>query len=443
LNNAPEAPAAEVLAAAARIVADVADQGRSFEAAFERTPLAATLRAATRAVALGTLRWYLQLAPVAALLLQGRRLVPALHALLIAALHQLEYSRNPVPATVSSAVDATRRLRQPRAAAMINALLRRYLRERDALQSQFPADGAAATAHPDWLLTMLRAAYPERWRQIVAANNAHPPMTLRVDATRIDTARYLEQLVAQGIPARTLAWLPGAVVLESPRAVAQLPGFEQGLVSVQDAGAQLAAVLLQAGAGPDERVLDACAAPGGKTGALLELTDGAVALTAVDADPARLERVAQNLARLGREARLVSADLTCDLGWWDGQPFDRILLDAPCSGTGVIRRHPDIRLLRRPGDIGEFAATQRLLLSQCLSLLRPQGRLLYCTCSVLPEENEAVVEAVLAAGPRTRHLSLPVPELNGEWLVKSVGVQLLPSDQAPTDGFYYACLTVS
>jgi 16S rRNA (cytosine967-C5)-methyltransferase len=441
LNNAPAAPAAEVLAAAARIVADVAEQGRSFEDAFERTPLASVLRAATRAVALGTLRWYLQLAPMAALLLQGRRLVPSLHALLIAALHQLEHSRNPAPATVSSAVDATRRLRQPRAAAMINALLRRYLRERDALRAQLPADGAAATAHPDWLLTALRAAYPVQWRQIVTANNAHPPMTLRVDVTRIDAATYLEQLMQQGISARALAWLPGAVVLESPLAVAQVPGFDEGLVSVQDAGAQLAAVLLQAG--PHERVLDACAAPGGKTGALLELAGGAMTLTAVDADSARLERVAQNLKRLGREARLVSADLLCDLGWWDGQPFDRILLDAPCSGTGVIRRHPDIRLLRRPGDIAGFAATQRRLLSQCLSLLRPGGRLVYCTCSVLPEENEAVVEAVLAAEPRARHLSLPVPELNGDWLVKSRGAQLLPSDQAPTDGFYYACLTVS
>ena len=419
----------------------MAFDGRSFEDAFARVPVAVEQRSAVRAIALGSLRWYLQLEPIVARLLQGKSLAPALRALLVAALHQLEHSRNPQPTTVSSAVDATRRLRQPRAAAMINALLRRYLRERDGLRARVLADGEAETAHPAWLLAALRAAYPEHWRAIVAADNAHPPMTLRVDRSRIEPASYLERLQEQGCNARSVAWLASAIVLDVPAPVTRLPGFLDGLVSVQDAGAQLAAPLLGVQAG--ERVLDACAAPGGKTGALLEAAGGPIALTAIDVDARRLELVAQNLARLRREARLVAADLRSDLAWWDGTPFDRILLDAPCSSTGVIRRHPDIRLLRREVDIGGFVATQRRLLAQCLSLLRPGGRLLYSTCSLLPAENERVIEAALATFAGSRLLPFETAELSVPWLVKSSGAQLLPSDEAPADGFYYACLTVS
>jgi 16S rRNA (cytosine967-C5)-methyltransferase len=442
------------MSAAARVVAAVADDGRSFEDAFERAPLAESLRSSVRAVALGSLRWYLQLQPRVSRLLQGRALAPALQALLLVALHQLEHSRNPPPATVSSAVDAARRLRQPRAAPMINALLRRYLRERgephahahDPASGTGPGDSAgtdepASTAHPAWLLAALKAAYPDHWRAIVMADNQHPPMTLRVDRTRIDPEAYLRQLQQHGMGGRRIHWAAGAIVLEAPVAVMQLPGFDQGLVSVQDAGAQLAATLLQPSAGM--RVLDACAAPGGKTGALLEAAGEAIELTALDIDPERLERVAQNLKRLRRTASLVAADLRTNLDWWNGTPFDRILLDAPCSGTGVIRRHPDIRLLRRASDIAGFAATQRQLLRQCLALLRPGGRLLYSTCSLLPPENDAVVEAVLAAVPGARSLTPDSADLNPPWLVQKRGVQLLPGDQAPSDGFYYACLTVT
>jgi len=361
--------------------------------------------------------------------------------LLVVALHQLEHSRNPPPATVSSAVDATRHLGQPRAAAMINALLRRYLREREQLRRADEADGPAASAHPAWLLAALKSAYPDHWRALMAANNEHPPMTLRVDRSRIEPEAYLQRLRPQGLDGRQVPWAPGALVLDAPVAVTQLPGFEEGLVSVQDAGAQLAATLLDLS--PGMRVLDACAAPGGKTGALLEAANDAIALTALDVDSGRLERVAQNLKRLRRTARLVAADLRDDPSWWDGAPFDRILLDAPCSGTGVIRRHPDIRLLRRASDIDGFAATQRLLLQRCLSLLRPGGLLLYSTCSVLPAENEAVVEAALEAVPGARSLPPGRADLTVPWQVKRRGVQLLPGDQAPTDGFYYACLTVT
>ncbi|HEY2416972.1 MAG TPA: 16S rRNA (cytosine(967)-C(5))-methyltransferase RsmB [Steroidobacteraceae bacterium] len=446
MNAQPAGFAAAVLACAARAVAAVAFEGRSSEAAFERAApggaLSPALRPAVRAVTLGSLRWYLQLEPLVARLLRGRSLAPVLRALLVAALHQLERSRNPIEVTVSSAVDATRALRQPRAAGMVNALLRRFLRERATLLAQVLQDGEAASAHPTWMLSALQDSFPEQCQRIIDADNAHPPMALRLDLSRTTSEDYIKALQQRGLSAHAVPWLATAVVLDAPVAVGELPGFDEGLVSVQDAGAQLAGVLLAPRAG--ERVLDACAAPGGKSGALLEAADGPIELTAVDIDGARVELIAQNLKRLRREARLVSADLGSDLSWWDGLGYDRILLDAPCSSLGVIRRHPDIKLLRRPGDIAALAAAQRRLLDRCLELLKPDGRLLYCTCSWLPAENEQVVEAILGANPRARLLgleaSLPTP---APWQERSVGVQLLPGAKADTDGFYYACLTVT
>jgi len=435
--------AAEVLAGAARAVCAVVLEGHNADDALGEQRTRPALRASVRAVTLGTLRWYLSLEPMTARLRERRSLAPALQGLLAAALHQLEHSRNPQAATVSSAVDAARLLGQPRAAGMVNALLRRYLRERDALQAALLRDEVAATAHPQWLLDALREGYPAEWRQIIEADNGHPPMSLRVDLARITRQGYRAELQRRGLDARLVPWSHTALVLDTPLSVQELPGFDEGLVSVQDAGAQLAAPLLQVE--PGQRVLDACAAPGGKTGALLEAVTEPIVLTAVDRDATRLERVAQNLARLRRSARLVAADLRTETDWWDGIAFDRILLDAPCSGTGVLRRHPDIRLLRRATDICGFAGTQLELLGRCLSMLRSGGRLLYSTCSLLPAENEQVVEALLRANPRARVLAveaagLPLPP---PWLPRSVGMQLLPSDRALTDGFYYACLTVT
>jgi 16S rRNA (cytosine967-C5)-methyltransferase len=429
------------MAAAARAIAAVVPGGRNAELALERGARPAASASSVRAVTLGSLRWYLRLAPMIARLQGGRRLVPVLQALLIAALHQLEYSQHPSPVVVASAVEAARLLGQPRAAALVNALLRRYLREREGIAAALAASEEWCSAHPGWLLSALRASYPQHWPGIVSANNAHPPMTLRVDVSRLTRAHCLERLQQAGLAARPIPWTPGALQLEVPQPVQRLPGFDAGLVSVQDAGAQLAALLLAPR--PGERVLDACAAPGGKTGALLEAAGGPIRLTALDIDAARMERVAQNLARLRREARLVTADLCSDLSWWDGERFDRILLDVPCSGTGVIRRHPDIRLLRRPGDIAAMATAQRRLLEQALGLLRPGALLLYATCSLLPEENEGVVNAVLAAHPAVGAMALVPPVEGVPWQARACGVQLLPGDDAQTDGFYYASLTVT
>ncbi|HYP78775.1 MAG TPA: 16S rRNA (cytosine(967)-C(5))-methyltransferase RsmB, partial [Steroidobacteraceae bacterium] len=308
----------------------------------------------------------------------------------------------------------------------VNALLRRFLRERAALCAHIDRSETAATAHPAWLLAELRQQYPDELPSMLAANNETPPMTLRVNPARIPRDQMQQQLAAQDIIAA-----PGAtdtsLVLERAVDVAALPGFAEGLVSVQDAGAQHAALLLDAQ--PGMRVLDACAAPGGKAGHILEHTPG-VHLTAVDVDAVRLDRVADNLRRLALDAELVRADLLAE-GWWDGRPYDRILLDVPCSGTGVIRRHPDIKLLRRPGDIEGFARRQGALLTRVAGMLAPGGRLLYATCSVLRAENQGVVDRFLAA--------------SSGFIRAQPDMQLLPTPRtagpgALTDGFYYASL---
>ncbi len=433
------AAAARVLAEAARVVTLVRE-GRSADAAllqFDQSPS----RSAIRAVSLGTLRWLLRFEPaVMTLLARPAGQTPLLlRALLNVAVHQIEQSRNPRESTVSAAVDAARLLNLAHAAGLINAVLRRYLRERETLLAAVDEDVAAGAAHPAWLVEMLKRSWPDDVLAILAANNEHPPLTLRVDLTRIGIDDYLGQLQRAGLAARAVDWLPTAVTLEQAVPVSKLPGFKEGLVSIQDASAQLAARLLEAQ--PEQRVLDACAAPGGKTGAILELVP-AVDLLAIDVDGARLQRVADNLRRLQRNAPLQVADLAGDLAWWDGRCFDRILLDAPCSGTGVIRRHPDIRLLRRADDIAALALTQSRILRNCWRMLAPGGRLLYVTCSLLQQENDAVIAAFLAGtADATAHRPAALPLAVASLRECPVGWQMLPGGEAGGDGFYYACLT--
>jgi 16S rRNA (cytosine967-C5)-methyltransferase len=441
LSRTRWAPGAPALAAAARALDAVIFHGQSADPALAAQEGRAD-RAAVRAIALGTLRWYLRLAPaVNTLLAHPSGVAPRVRALLAAAAHQIEYSRNAPEATVHSSVDAVRLLDAPRSSGLVNAVLRRFLAERATLLARVDESLAARTAHSVWLTEHICAAWGDEAVKVLDANNAHPPMTLRVDLTRSSVEAYLSQLSAASIDAQRIQWCPSAVTLTRPVGVTQLPGFTEGVVSVQDAGAQLAAGLLAAR--PGMRILDACAAPGGKTAHLLEsleLLGGEGDVTALDIDASRVTLIGENLRRLERTARLAVGDARDPATFWDGRPYDRILVDAPCSSTGVIRRHPDIKLLRRVADIPAFAATQLAIVRSALGLLARDGRLLYSTCSVLPEENEQVMSALLAAESGVTLAPIPAQALPPGALQRGPGVQLLPGAAASTDGFYYACI---
>jgi 16S rRNA (cytosine967-C5)-methyltransferase len=443
LSGAPVNPGAQALAEAARAVAAVV-RGRSADEALAGAG-AGTQRPAIRAITLGTIRWYLRLRPaVDALLSSPATLAREVHALLVAAAYQIEYSRDAPALVVNLAVDAARLLGQPRAAAVVNAVLRRFVRERETLLTGVDTDLAVRMAHPGWLVAALAEAWPEDVGRILEANNGHPPMVLRLNTRRRAPVEYLSDLASAGLQGSLMDWISAgsgsaAVALERPVPVGSLPGFKEGWVSVQDAGAQLAPRLLDAQ--PGMRVLDACAAPGSKTSHLLEAAAGPLELTAVDIDAGRLSRIAENLDRLGLSARLVAADVRDPGAFWDGRTYERILVDAPCSGTGVIRRHPDIKLLRRAEDVAAFARTQLEILTAAFRMLGPGGRLVYATCAVLPAENEAVVARFLEGEPGARPASMPQGEgLAPGGIAAGVGTQLLCGGAAGSDGFYYACL---
>jgi len=436
------APGAATMAAAVHAVSRVAHEGRSADTALQLADERDD-RAAVRAIALGSLRWYLRLAPAVAPLVDRPpdAMPPLLRALLVVAAHQIEYSRGVPEVNVHLAVDAARLLGLPRTTGFVNAVLRRFVRERDALLAAVDREPAARSAHPGWLVESLATAWPQHGRQMLAANNAHPPMALRV-APGTSPTEYLAELAAQGREAWLAPPFAEAVVLAQSMPVALLPGFAEGRVSVQDPGAQLAAWLLDAQ--PGDRVLDACAAPGGKACHILQRTPG-VSLLAVDDDAGRLALVGAGFTRIGADpqrARVQQADLAASNGLSGQGLFERILVDAPCSATGVIRRHPDIKLLRRREDIAKFAALQRRILAHCFAHLVPGGRLVYATCSVLPEENEQVVREFLAATPAARATPWPAAlERPAGAVSRDPGVQLLPlAGPAGSDGFYYACL---
>jgi 16S rRNA (cytosine967-C5)-methyltransferase len=432
------APGTEVLAAATQAIAAVSARGQSAEQAlapFEDHDR----RAAIRAITLGSLRWSLRLWPAIESLLVRQRLASELRALLVAAAHQVEYSRNAPQASVHIAVDAARALGHERASGLVNAVLRRFVTERLTLFARLDLDLGVASAHPGWLVAALREAWPAQIEAILAANNAHPPLVLRIDRSRLTREDYLRELQACDIGARAVPWAPDAIELDRPRSVEAIPGFTEGRVSVQDAGAQLAAPLLDARAGM--RVLDCCAAPGGKALHVLEYAPELGELLAIDVDPERLVRLQENLQRAGRAARVAALDARADDPLLGDSLFDRVIVDAPCSSTGVIRRHPDIKLLRRATDIAGLSEAQLELLQAAFRRLRPGGRLLYCTCSLLPQENEGVVQRFLQGQSTARVAPMPrAADLAPGALERSVGVQLLPGGDAGTDGFYYACL---
>jgi 16S rRNA (cytosine967-C5)-methyltransferase len=426
-------------ALAARVVEQVVVHARYLDTALTET-LDALPRVQARDTALvqemsyGTLRWFDQLATVAALFLDKplKTKDQDVYALLLVGLYQLRFMRVARHAAVQETVEAAAALKKPWAKNLLNACLRASLREEARAQAAIAADPSAAFSHPAWLLEQIRRHWPENWATILVANNERPPMALRVNRMRQSRDQYLARLAQAGHAASAHPFSETAVVLASPVAVSELPGFAAGDVSVQDAAAQLAATLLDARAG--ERVLDACAAPGGKTGQLLE--QAALAeLVALDREPARVKLIEENLARLKLGAKMVVGDAAHPAGWWDGQAFDRILADVPCSATGVIRRHPDIKVRRRPEDLPRLIATQEQILEGLWPLLKPGGKLVYATCSILPVENENQMTAFLR-----RHPDATEDVLTTEaGRARAVGRQILPGE-AGMDGFYYARL---
>lgn len=342
---------------------------------------------------------------------------PVLERVLIVAFYQLLHTRAAEYAVVNEAVTLAGRLAKGNFKGLVNGVLRNFLRQRAALERAAEKDLEASFNHPLWWVKGLQRAYPDAWRAILDADNSHPPMTLRVNRRHGDAAAYLERLRAAGLDGEALDG--GSIKLARPVNVRELPGFADGDVSVQDWGAQQAAHWLDLRAG--QRVLDACAAPGGKTGHILESAD--VSVTALDIDEQRLQRVADNLERIGATAQLHVADAGQPDGWWDGQPFDRILADVPCSASGVARRHPDIKWLRRPGDFAALGVQQAAMADALWPLLASGGKMLYATCSIFPEENQQQLDSFL-----NRHADAAC--LKQE--------QLLPCERH--DGFYYALL---
>ncbi|ALP54329.1 16S rRNA methyltransferase [Candidatus Tenderia electrophaga] len=423
--------------AAAKALDEVIRQGRSLNSALPRWQDKVSLRdrALLQELCFGSLRWYWRLDAIAKQLLRKpfKAKDTDVQALILVGLYQLEYLRVPDHAAVGATVAATQGLNKPWARGLVNAVLRNFQRGRENILTRLQRDPVALYAHPAWLIERLQAAYPQHWQAVLEANNQHPPMTLRVNACRSARDDYLAALAAAGYQARAFPYSDSGVVLESAVDVDLLPGFAAGDVSVQDGAAQLAALLLDAQ--PGERILDACAAPGGKAAHVLERQPRLAELVAVDQDGQRLERVGQTLARLNLCATLVCADAARPEVWWDGRVFDRILLDAPCSASGVMRRHPDIKLLRRDSDIAALAQLQGRILRALWPLLRPGGMLVYVTCSVLPQENVQQVQRFCAEQEDAE----PVP-IAAQWGREQVlGRQILPGQQG-MDGFYYACL---
>jgi 16S rRNA (cytosine967-C5)-methyltransferase len=431
---------AQIRASAAAIVSETADRGRSLDDLLAADPDQGSARGLKRSLCYGTLRWHFRLIEVLRRVCDRppEQLAPELRALLEVGLFQLLSGEVAAHAAVAETVSAARDLGFARAAGFVNAVLRRFQRERTALLAEVDGNLAARTAHPAWLVEALRRERPETVEAILGANNVHPPMWLRVNRMRVAASEYAAELETAGWTVQGHALAPDALLISPATDVRSLPGFAEGRVSVQDAAAQLAVEMLAPRVG--ERILDACAAPGGKTCHLLERAGGQAEVTALDVSENRLLRVRENLERLGLSARLLAGDLREPGRWWDGRPFDRILLDVPCSATGVIRRHPDIKLLRRPGDIPNLARRQAEMLRSAWGLLVGGGVLLYTSCSILRAENQAVVRSFLAeatdatdcTGERTR-LWPSRPSGDGP------GYQVLPGE-ADMDGFYYACL---
>ncbi|MCG6364956.1 16S rRNA (cytosine(967)-C(5))-methyltransferase RsmB [Vibrio fluvialis] len=421
-----------VRAAAAQVLFQVVDKGQSLSMALPAAQQNIRPRdhALLQEICYGALRYLPRLESIANALmdnpLKGKQRV--FHHLILVGIYQLSFMRIPAHAAVGETVEGAQDLKGPRLRGLINAVLRNYQRNQERLDAQAVSHNAGKYGHPSWLLKLLQNAYPQQWEAIVEANNSKAPMWLRVNHQHHDRDAYQALLNNENIDSSVHSQAEDALKLAAPCDVTKLPGFEKGWVSVQDAAAQLSLHYLQPQDG--ELILDCCAAPGGKTAHILERTQGSE-VVAIDCDDTRLKRVHDNLKRLNLSAKVVCGDARYPQEWWQGSQFDRILLDAPCSATGVIRRHPDIKWLRRAEDIAALAELQREILDAMWQQLKPGGTLVYATCSITPQENVLQVKDFLA---RTSDAQLVGSELDNP------GRQILPGEE-DMDGFYYAVLT--
>lgn len=419
-------------AIAANAISQVLDKGQSLSNVLPelQKPLSDKDRPLLQELCFGTLRtlpeleWYIH--QLMDKTLTGKQ--RPLHYLLLVGLYQLLYTRIPAHAAVAETVNGAISLKRPQMKGLINGVMREFQRQQQALTEQ-QRQQKSRFQHPSWLLLRIQEAYPERWQQIVEANNQKPPMWLRVNRQHHSRDDYLSLLQRAGIEAFTHADYPDALRLAAPSSVNQLPGFNEGWVTVQDASAQGCIPLLAPQNG--ENILDLCAAPGGKTTHILEAARQAN-VTAVDVDETRLKRVHENLTRLGQTAKVLAGDGRDPQSWNEGQIYDRILLDAPCSATGVIRRHPDIKWLRRSSDIDELAALQKEILDAVWPILKPGGTLIYATCSILPEENRLQIEEFIARHPDAKPTAIDASGATYR--------QNLPEPEGG-DGFFYSKLT--
>lgn len=394
----------------------------------------------TQNLVLGTLRWQDRLEAIRSHLLNKpmKAKDEDVNQLILIGLYQILYMETPEHAAVSETVSVTKKLKKPWAKALVNGVLRRFLREKDEICAEVDLKPAYRYSHPQWLVKQMRTAYPENWEAILQANNEQAPLTLRVNRIQQSRDELLELLKEAEVEASAHSNTPQAIVLAKSSDISLLPTYEEGGFSVQDPAAQQAALLLQPQAG--ESILDACAAPGGKTSHLLEMSNNEAKVFALEKEPERLDRLAENLYRLDLEAEYSVGDASKPNDWWSGEQFDKILLDAPCSATGIIRRHPDIKWHRTLEDIEQLVETQDSILKALWPLLKPGGKLLYATCSVLPQENTLQMQHFVESEP-----SAKVIPIEAEWGItfeNTPGRQILPGSFG-MDGFFYCLLEKS
>ena len=412
------------------ILLEVLDNGTQLDRLLQADKELSSL---TKIICYGVCRHYFRLQVLADSLVDKRPKDLDLWLVLLIGLYQLQYLDKPEYATVQETVALVNKINKKWAKGLVNAVLRRFCRERTDIMARLEKHGDFISGHPGWFVARVKKDWPASWQMILKANDEHPPMSLRVNLQHLQRDIYLERLFAAGIAASPHAFSQAGIMLESACDVSDLPGFAEGDLSVQDEAAQLAAPLLSLE--PGLRVLDVCAAPGGKTCHILELMPELAECVAIDIDERRLLRVHDNLARLGLQATVKTGDALLPSTWWDGQLFDRILLDAPCSATGVIRRHPDIKLLRTENDIQTVVKLQADILASIWPLLRPGGMMVYATCSVMKAENEQQIASFVSKNPDSTCVSGEKP-----WGIDTgFGWQLLPG-QNNNDVFFYSVL---